>query len=126
MKSGCKDELDNKFIGKFLNGNNELFEKYLKFKTRNEISKNPNLIPCPSVNCESYAQKEENNQFVKCQEGHEFCSICKDKWHKGKNCNIEEIKALVEDYHLKNCPVCGELTEKALGCNHMKCKCGCD
>ena len=129
MKFECKEELDNKFIGKFLKGNDELFEKYLKFKKRNEISKNPNLIPCPSENCESYAQKEENNQFVKCQKGHKFCSICKNKWHQGKNCNLDEmneINSIIEDYHLKNCPNCGETTEKALGCNHMKCKCGCD
>ena len=126
MKHECKEELDVKFIGKILKENNELYEKYLKFKKRNEISKNPDLIPCPSANCESYAQKEDNNQFVKCQKGHKFCSICKDKWHKGKTCNIEEINAIIEDYHLKNCPSCGELTEKAMGCNHMKCKCGCN
>lgn len=126
MKFECKEELNNDFIGKLLNGNNELYEKYLKFKKRNEIAKNPNLVPCPSENCESYAQKEENNQFVKCQKGHKFCSLCKEKWHKGKNCNIDEINSIIEDYHLKNCPSCGELTEKSLGCNHMKCKCGCD
>lgn len=126
MESKCKEELDVKFIGKLLKGNNELFDKYLKFKKRNEILKNPDFIPCPSENCESYAQKEENNKFVKCQKGHKFCSVCKNKWHNGKNCNMDEIKAIVEDYHLKNCPSCGELTEKALGCNHMKCKCGCD
>ncbi len=123
MQKDCSQELDDKFIEVHLN-NRELFEKYLKFKKRNEIYKNPNLVACPFENCESYAKKNEKNKFVICQNGHKFCSECKKNWHKGKVCDPGFMKYQKEN-HLKSCPRCGALTEKNLGCNHMKCNCGC-
>ena len=126
MKKDCPTELDDNFIKKHLKGEKELFEKYLKFKKRNEIYNNPNLIVCPIENCESYAKKEENNTFVKCLKGHEFCSNCQNPWHKGKKCKIEDLDSYKKEHHLKKCPKCNALTEKNLGCNHMKCNCGCN
>lgn len=126
MEKGCPYEFDEKFIKSHLNGDNELFEKYKKFKKRNEIYKDPNLIICPIENCESYAKKEENNTFVKCLNGHEFCSQCQNPWHIGKKCKIGNLDSYSKEHHLKKCPKCGALTEKNLGCNHMKCNCGCN
>ena len=124
MQNGCTQEIDSNFIQSHLNGNKELFEKYLKFKKRNDIYKNPNLVPCPIEDCESFAKKEGNNKFVKCENGHKFCSECKTKWHKGKDCDTEAMVNLIENYHLKKCPKCNAMTEKNFGCNHMKCQCG--
>ena len=124
MQFGCNQEIDEAFIRNHIGENKELFDKYLKFKKRNEIDKDKNKVSCPIENCESYAVKEENNKFVKCLKGHKFCSECKTKWHKGKDCDTNSLIELFKDYHLKKCPTCGALTEKKLGCNHMKCKCG--
>ena len=125
MQHGCPQELDDKFIEMHLKEDKELFEKYLKFKKRNEIYKNPNLVACPIPNCESYAKKNEENKFVICQNGHKFCSECKGKWHKGKDCDTEALGDYIKEFHLKSCPRCGAKTEKNLGCNHMQCNCGC-
>ena len=124
MQNGCNQEIDEVFIQKHINDDKELFDKYLKFKGRNAINKDPNKVPCPTADCESYAIKEENNKFIKCLNGHKFCSECKSKWHKGKDCDSNSLKNLFKNYHLKNCPSCGALTEKNFGCNHMKCNCG--
>ena len=125
MQKDCTNELDKNFISSQLNGNKNLLEKYLKFKKRYEIYTDQNLILCPNENCESYAKKDEKNQFVQCLNGHKFCSICRNPWHKNKKCKIEagDIK---QRFHLKNCPKCGSVTEKNMGCNHMKCHCGCN
>ena len=55
---------------------------------------------CPIINCDSYAKREnENDNFVKCLKGHEFCFKCGKKWHKDKKCeNEEEIDELFEKY----------------------------
>ena len=46
---------------------------------------------CPIINCDSYAKREnENDNFVKCLKGHEFCFKCGKKWHKDKKCENEE------------------------------------
>lgn len=125
MLKECNDELDKNFICSQLSDDKELLEKYRKFKKRYEIYTDQNLILCPDENCDSYAKKDENNQFVQCLKGHQFCSICRNPWHKNKKCQIEggDIK---KRFHLKNCPKCGSVTEKNMGCNHMNCHCGCN
>ena len=125
MQKGCNSELDENFITSKLRRDKQLLEKYLKFKKRYKIYTDQNLILCPNEFCESYAKKDENNQFVQCLNGHKFCSICKNPWHKKKKCKIEggDYK---KRFHLKNCPKCKSATEKNMGCNHMKCNCGCN
>lgn len=126
MQKGCTYELDEKFIQSHLKGDKDLFDKYLKFKKRYELIKNQKIVLCPNENCESYANKEENNIFVKCLDGHAFCSICLGPWHIGKQCKIGDLESYGKEHHLKKCPRCGALTEKNMGCNHMKCNCGCN
>ena len=126
MEKGCPHEFDENFIKTHLKGEDELFEKYLKFKKRNEIYNNPNVVVCPIENCDSYAKKLEKSTFVKCLRGHEFCSNCQKPWHKGKKCKIDGLDSYRKEHHLKRCPKCGALTEKNYGCNHMKCNCGCN
>jgi len=125
MQKECNKELDKNFITWQLSGDKELLEKYCKFKKRYEIYTDQNLILCPNEFCESYAKKDENNQFVQCLNGHKFCSLCRNPWHKNKKCKIEDGD-YKKRFHLKNCPKCGSVTEKNMGCNHMKCHCGCN
>ena len=94
---------------------------------RVEILQNKNMRFCPIINCDSYAKREnENDNFVKCLKGHEFCFKCGKKWHKDKKCeNEEEIDELFEKYkkkyNSKECPNCKIITNKNGGCNHIKC-----
>ncbi len=94
---------------------------------RVEILQNKNMRFCPIINCDSYAKREnENDNFVKCLKGHEFCFKCGKKWHKDEKCeNEEEIDELFEKYkkkyNSKECPNCKIITNKNGGCNHIKC-----
>ena len=100
MQKGCNSELDRNFITSQLSGDKQLLEKYLKFKKRYEIYTDQNLILCPNEFCESYAKKDENNQFVQCLNGHKFCSICKNPWHKKKNAKLK-VGIIKKDFILK-------------------------
>jgi uncharacterized membrane protein len=127
MEKDCPQELDEKFISSHLNGDKSLLDKYHKFKKRNKISQNPDLVICPEENCDSYAKKEKDNKFVKCLNGHKFCSECKKPWHGNKECIPDIDRDLMGKYHLKKCPKCKAMTEKNMGCNHMKCNnCHCN
>ena len=84
----------------------------------------PNKKQCPQPNCESFLQKMEKNDFVKCQKGHKFCFNCLRPWHKGVSCeNIMEKEFLKwkKNKVIKKCPRCKIYTEKNEGCNHMTC-----
>ena len=127
MNKDCSQELDEKFITLQINRDKVLLEKYRKFKKINNINKDPNLVICPEEDCDSYAIKEKDNKFVKCLKGHEFCSECKQPWHKNKDCKLDIDRDLMEKCHIKKCPKCKVPTEKNLGCNHMKCSnCSCN
>ena len=54
----CPHEFDENFIKMHLKRENELLEKYLKFK-RSEICNNQNVGVCPIENCDSYSKKLE-------------------------------------------------------------------
>ena len=86
MEYQCNQSIDENFILKHIKNDHILLEKYDKFKIRMEIIKNPNKKQCPQPNCESFLEKKENNNFIKCQKGHEFCFDCLRPWHKGVSC----------------------------------------
>ena len=42
---------------------------------------------CPSPDCNSYAElKNEDEKYVKCENGHQFCFNCLKPWHGKKAC----------------------------------------
>ena len=124
MQHKCTYEFDEDFIISHLNGDQNLINKYKKFKLRSDLYNDPNIKFCPIKDCESYARKEGDNKYVKCLEGHQFCFICSKPWHGKKKCQDEidkDFKKWKKNKVIKKCPKCKMWTEKNMGCNHMTC-----
>ena len=124
MQYGCNVILYDDFIQKHIINDMPLLEKYLKFKERKQISKNPNAQFCPYPNCQSYALKNNNNNFVTCFKGHNFCFNCLKNWHGTDKCKIEKDSKFDKwknSKNVKRCPNCQYFVEKNEGCNHMIC-----
>jgi E3 ubiquitin-protein ligase RNF144 len=121
--------------------NEMMYAKYEKFIQREKIKNDPNLILCPIVNCEGYANMTEHNNLLNeddtlvtrlnvgnrymCNNNHAFCGNCNLAWHGDTNCTEDsEIKdyATNSGYILKKCPKCKVWIEKNRGCNMMKCE----
>ena len=120
----CPVKLTEQFIYSHLKGDKKLEQKYEDFKIKSSIANDPNKKFCPTPNCKSFLQKELDNKFVSCQNGHQWCYECLKAWHKDSTC--EEIQD--KDFQiwsqgkvLKRCPNCKIYTEKNEGCNHMTC-----
>ena len=121
----CREKPDDDFIINLLNSNEELIEKYKKFKLELEIINDPNRKFCPFPNCNSFLElKDKNNKEVKCSNNHIFCFLCLGKPHGNSPCNNEINKSMVEyekNNFVKKCPKCDIITEKMKGCNHIIC-----
>lgn len=70
-------------------------------------------------------KKRKKLVILKCLENdHEFCMNCRQKPHKGRDCDLKEEKGWMvfkKENHLKKCPKCGIEIYKDSGCNHMTC-----
>ena len=121
----CKEKPDDEFIINLLNSNQELIDKYKKFKLELEIINDPNRKFCPFPNCNSFLElKDKNNKEVKCSNNHIFCFLCLKPPHGNLPCNNEINKSMVEyekNNFVKKCPKCDIITEKMIGCNHIIC-----
>ena len=120
----CNIVLFDNFIENHLLDDIPLLEKYIKFKERKQLSKDPNIQLCPYPNCESYAVKNDKNLKVTCLKGHKFCFNCLKNWHGNEKCKLENDSKF-EDWKnskkVKRCPNCKYFVEKNEGCNHMTC-----
>ena len=125
MEHKCKDILPEEFILKHIEKDKITVQKYQKFKRRAEIINDPNKKQCPKPDCDSFLQKPIiGPNYVKCENGHEFCFECLRVPHGKSSC--EEV--LEKDFQtwskgkvIKKCPKCKIYTEKNEGCNHMTC-----
>ena len=121
MDHECQDHISDEFIMK--SNNDNLVEKYIKFKKRSEIIKDKNKKLCPNPNCDSYLEKSKN-KYVKCENGHEYCFECLKPPHGKKSCDEKIEKQFMKwtkGKRVKRCPRCKMYTEKNEGCNHMTC-----
>ena len=124
MEHECKDIISEEFILRHLKDNNDLIEKYNKFKKRAEIINDKNKKQCPHPNCESFLQKSEKSKYVKCENGHKYCFECLKPSHGDKSCDYQIEKQFAnwtKGKRVKRCPRCKMYTEKNEGCNHMTC-----
>ena len=125
MDYECNEKPDEGFIINLLHSNEELIDKYKKFKLELEIINDPNKKFCPFPNCNSFLElKDKNNKEVKCSNNHIFCFLCLGKPHGNLPCNKEINKSMIEyekNNFVKKCPKCDIITEKITGCNHIIC-----
>jgi hypothetical protein len=124
MDVSCKEIMSEEFILKHISKNDDLIAKYDKFKKRSEIIKDKNKKICPKPDCDSFLQKSKSSNYVKCENGHEYCFECLKPPHGKKPCekNLEkQFMKWTKGKRVKRCPRCQMFTEKNEGCNHMTC-----
>ena len=124
MDHGCNQIISEEFILNHIKDNNNLVEKYKKFKKRAEIIKDKNKKLCPKPDCDSYIKKSNKSKYVRCQNGHEYCFDCLNPPHGNKPCDQKLEKQFMKwkkGKRVKRCPRCQIYTEKNEGCNHMTC-----
>ena len=87
MNHECNEEVSEDFIMKHIFENQNLIEKYKKFKKRAEIIKDKNKKLCPKPDCDSFLLKSEKSKYVSCEKGHTFCFECLKPPHGNKSCD---------------------------------------
>ena len=124
MDHGCNEIVSEEFIFNHIKNNDNLIEKYKKFKKRAEILKDKNKKLCPKPDCDSFLQNSKTTKYVQCEHGHQYCFECLKQPHGDKPCeqNIEkQFLKWKKGKRVKRCPKCQMYTEKKEGCNHMIC-----
>ena len=124
MDHECKEIISEEFILTHISGDNNLVEKYYRFKKRAEILKDKNKKLCPNPDCDSFLQKSKLSKYVKCENGHKYCFDCLKPPHGKKSCDFNIEKQFMDwkkGKRVKRCPRCKIYTEKNEGCNHMTC-----
>ena len=124
MEHECKEIVSEEFILKHISENNDLVEKYYRFKKRAEILKDKNKKICPNPDCDSFLQKSNESKYVQCENGHKYCYECLKPPHGNTSCDQKLEKQFMKwkkGKRVKRCPRCQMYTEKNEGCNHMTC-----
>ena len=124
MQNKCPTILTEEFIKDKIKLDENLSNKYERFKKKEEILENPNLKFCPVADCDGYAELKNNEKYVTCNNGHNFCFKCLKDWHGKKKCDDQinkDFKKWKKNKIIKQCPKCKMWTEKNRGCNHMTC-----
>jgi hypothetical protein len=129
LQKDCDTILSSNFIEKILCRDIPLLEQYKNLESRRQLILNPNIQLCPYPNCESYAKKDANTNYVCCiKNKHKFCFNCLKDWHGNKKCDDSVDKSFEKwrvSYKVKRCPKCKFFIEKNFGCNHITCSsCG--
>ena len=120
----CPIKPSDNFIINLLNSDDKLIERYKKFKLELDIINDPNKKLCPFPNCNSFLEKKDNNNYVKCLNNHIFCFLCLDKPHGNSPCKKlinDSLNEYAKINFIKKCPNCNIITEKITGCNHITC-----
>ena len=121
----CRVKLTDEFIINLLGSDQNLIQKYKRYKLELEIINDPNKKLCPYPNCDSYLELIDiRNKDVTCKNGHKYCFDCLKKPHGKLPCNAKIDKSLIEfakNNFVKKCPKCSIITEKNQGCNHITC-----
>lgn len=103
----------------------EVFSKYLKFKQRAELLKDPTIKWCMRPDCEGYVKGTEYETIKECPIcAFQICFKCGKAWHPKKTCDqvIEaDYEAWAVGKEIQLCPSCKHRIEKIEGCNHMTC-----
>ena len=127
LKYECQEKLSDEFILRIIKSNEELIEKYKRYKFELDIINDPNKKFCPYPECNSYAiLKNIKYKYVKCFNKHEFCFLCLKKPHGKKPCDEngkldKSLEIFAKNNFIKKCPHCSIITEKINGCNHITC-----
>jgi hypothetical protein len=120
----CVNMIPDNYIAKVLN--DEILQKYTRFKREAELTKRNNLRWCPMPDCEGYDLGGTKKKKLKCNVcSTHYCYYCGDIWKDNHSkCNAAndfELDAWSKKHEVKHCPNCRRRVEKVEGCNHMTC-----
>lgn len=119
---GCPHQISEDQVQAFVP---ELYQKYLKFKHRAELSKDPFIRWCSQLDCDGVMKgSNEKLQMVCPTCKREQCFNCGNEWHPGKTCDQlidDTYEQWVRGREVQLCPRCKRRIEKIEGCNHMTC-----
>ena len=119
---GCTCEYTEDIIHQ--NVNEEMWEKFKKFKARRLISLDPNVRWCPRLNCENHVVGNILSKTLHCTCGQAICYSCGNQDHPGVSCENALDKfyqGAKKSYLIYPCPKCKVPIQKNQGCNHMTC-----
>ena len=129
----------------------EELQRLQKFEWKNVRDQNPDMLECPTEDCDYLFYKEAENQtYHHCPScGITYCLQCEMLYHVEYTCEeVQEEKKqaaiqkkaddinnneqpedkMLEDWALasgsKKCGKCNYWVQKSEGCNHMTCRCG--
>jgi len=128
----CNTRVPDSFIKTLVPGS--VFEKYLRFVTKNFVRENDTVRWCPTPGCQSaitfdQSSSTSDSTIVQCNYcGNQFCFKCHNEAHAPATC--EQVKLWVKEAEVFNwrtincreCPKCNVSVEKNGGCNHMTCQ----
>mmetsp|Transcript_27302 Transcript_27302/g.49086 ORF Transcript_27302/g.49086 Transcript_27302/m.49086 type:complete len:357 (+) Transcript_27302:259-1329(+) len=101
------------------------YDRYLKYKARLELAKDPSSRWCTFPDCEGVMKGSVEKPLMACPLcKHQQCFKCGAEWHPRKSCEQLIEKAFTgwaKDKDVQLCPKCGCRIEKSEGCNHMTC-----
>ncbi|TNV83732.1 hypothetical protein FGO68_gene2846 [Halteria grandinella] len=132
----CSKEFIDPDLSRLINKEDK--DKYLQFAFNSAMDQQADVSWCPSLSCQYAFFYEEGITDFKCPKcAKRFCLACRAPFHKGQSCKEYQIAhsrdqndaafmAFARGAKLKQCPGCGQMVEKAAGCDHMKCRCGRD
>lgn len=105
---------------------NQIYEKYQKFKFNLEIISDPLKRYCPNTLCSKIINlNKSDDKMAKCNDCNTIiCTICNKQYHNNITCDEAmdaEIKQWSRSKEVQRCPKCKILTEKIAGCNHITC-----
>ncbi|KAL0270814.1 UNVERIFIED_CONTAM: hypothetical protein PYX00_008104 [Menopon gallinae] len=118
----------------------QMMERYMRFRLNHEVDLDMNRTWCPRAGCETVCnicpRERCSPTSVHCPTcDSDFCSNCKNPWHRGLTCE-ENSRKLAREGHtdfmepgipfdsdlIKCCPMCNVPIEKDEGCAQMMCK----
>jgi ariadne-1 len=128
----CNTHVPDNFIKQLVTP--AVFDKYLRFVTKNFVRENDSVRWCPTPGCQSaitfdQSSSTSDSAIVQCNYcGNQFCFKCHNEAHAPATC--EQMKLWAKESEVFNwrtincreCPKCNVSVEKNGGCNHMTCQ----
>ena len=119
----CKEKIEEDII-KVLT-NEQLFEKYQKFKKSEELSRDVYLRWCSKPDCTGYDVGSLEKQELTCNVcKFVFCYYCQEAWHGDSRCKFEadeQMDEWVKALGSKICPNCGTKAGDETKHTHLTC-----
>ena len=73
MDFGCDQILSDEFIIFHISMDNNLTNKFIRYKKRIEILNDENKKMCPFPDCDSFLYSSKLTKYVECEKGHMYC-----------------------------------------------------